>query len=160
MPGWASGPCWSTGGPSYERATLAALCYPERAHSRDKTGQLCTNTHSSGLLHEAKSAPPLEKDTSRLPLQATYLPANSSPPSSNTDRLATSASVHSPWPPATLRNHHPCHVRADPAALKLYCEGGGQPIGSALRCSYCWGFCYSRVRRWRELWSPRTLAVY
>lgn len=61
MPGWASGPCWSTGGPSYERATLAALCYPERAHSRDKTGQLCTNTHSSGLLHEAKSAPPPRK---------------------------------------------------------------------------------------------------
>lgn len=31
------------------------------AHSRDKTGQLCANTHSSGLLHEAKSAPPPPK---------------------------------------------------------------------------------------------------
>lgn len=63
------------------------------AHSRDKTGQLCANTHSSGLLHEAKSAPPPpKKTTSRLPLQATFLPTRCSP----TDRLATSASVRSP----------------------------------------------------------------
>lgn len=50
------------------------------AHSRDKTGQLCANTHSSGLLHEAISAPPPEKTTSRIPLQATFLPTRCSPP--------------------------------------------------------------------------------
>lgn len=59
------------------------------AHSRDKTGQLCANTHSSGLLHEAISAPPPRKNhfqaslTGNLPPDP-LLPARHRPPQMQT----------------------------------------------------------------------------
>lgn len=86
-------------------------------HSYDKTGQLCTSRHSSGLLHEP---PPQKKNIARLPLQAPYLPTHTpyhTPYTSYADRLPTSAAVHLPCPLTTLRNHHPCQVQADPAIL-------------------------------------------
>lgn len=66
-------------------------------HSYDKTGQLCTSTHSSGPLHERRSTPPpRSKNTGRLSLQAPYLPKHTlHPPHLQTDSP--------PQPPSTRR---------------------------------------------------------
>lgn len=80
-------------------------------HSYDKTGQLCTSTHSSGPLHERRSTPPppVQKHWQAF-LTGTIPPKTHPTPTSLADRLPTSAAVHSPRPPTTLRNHRPCQV--------------------------------------------------
>lgn len=83
------------------------------------------------------------------------------PPSSNADRLATSASVRSLRPLATLRNHHPCHVRTDPA--KVVPSGGSADAGQRRAAATVEDSVTAQNETHggrRELWSPRTLSVY
>lgn len=60
--------------------------------------------------------PPVQKHCQAF-LTGTIPPKTHPTPTSLADRLPTSAAVHSPRPPITLRNHRPCQVWADPAIL-------------------------------------------
>ena len=114
------------GGPAHEHTQHWQLYVTQTdstVHSYDKTGQLCTSTHSSGPLHERRSTPslpiikpPVQKHC-QASLTGTIPPKTHPTPTSHADRLPSSAAVHSPRPPTTLRNHRPCQVWADPAIL-------------------------------------------
>lgn len=100
-------------------------------HSYDKSGQLCTSTHSSGLLHERRSPPHHQSPDPSIHCKASVtgtIPPNTQPyptPTSYADGLPTSAAVHL----TTLRNHHPCQVQADPAILSAAVRGQLSRVG-------------------------------
>ena len=108
----------------------------------DKTGQLCTSPHSSGLLHERRSPTSHQSPPKTLPYRhhtSQHTPCTLHPPHMQTD---TPPQPPSTCPPTTLRNHHPCQVQADPAILSATVRVSWCRVS----CSYCWGFNHHQMR--------------
>lgn len=115
--------------------TLAAFYSSDRQteQSYDKTGQLCTSTHSCSRLHRLRPPPPSSTPPPKTSPGFSYRHHTSNthtPDTTHSPTLTPQPQPPSTCPLTTLRSHHPRQVHADPAEISA-ADGVGRSTTSS-----------------------------